>query len=223
MVEMRPGKFLCSFSWGGWYTRMPSRGACLLATKYYTYAGVWEIVGSRILRACRRGMLTPRSTVEGGDESVKDRARGQVQAIPDGSAEPLAVDGASRNRAPAPHRREVGAANVGRVAVHWRGACGGLSVAVRVAPFGARGRGAPDPHHRCDGQHQRPDDDPSDGAAGQARTAVATVAAARRSIDGVVDAHRRRRSGRQGGLLVDASAIADVARCVVAGRRPVAR
>ena len=33
--------------------------------------GVLGILGSRILRACRRGLLTPRSTVEGGDEPVK--------------------------------------------------------------------------------------------------------------------------------------------------------
>ena len=41
-----------------------------------------RVVGSRVLRVYRRGVLKPRSTVEGGgeSESVKDRARGQAQA-----------------------------------------------------------------------------------------------------------------------------------------------
>ena len=36
-------------------------------------AGVWGVVGGRVLRVsvCRRGVLKPWSTVEGGDESVR--------------------------------------------------------------------------------------------------------------------------------------------------------
>ena len=49
-------------------------------TNYTLSATPVRVVGSRILRVCRRVVLKPRSTVEGGDESVKDRARGQAQA-----------------------------------------------------------------------------------------------------------------------------------------------
>ena len=54
-------------------------------------AGVWGVVRGRDLRVsvCRRGVLKPRNTVEGGDESVKDRARGQAQA--EGRRRPLAL------------------------------------------------------------------------------------------------------------------------------------
>ena len=37
-----------------------------------------RVVGSRVLRVCRRGVLTPQSTVEGGDESVKNCANKQL-------------------------------------------------------------------------------------------------------------------------------------------------
>ena len=62
-------------------------GLCLPITTYQLNtvgdagAGVWGVVGDRVLRVCRRGVLKPRSTVEGGDESsVKDRTMGQAQA-----------------------------------------------------------------------------------------------------------------------------------------------
>ena len=43
------------------------------------------------MSVCRRGVLKPRSNIEGGDESVKDRARGQAQAIQRPEKTPSAV------------------------------------------------------------------------------------------------------------------------------------
>ena len=45
----------------------------LLNTVSDAGAGIWGVIKRRVLRVCRRGVLKPWSTVEGGDESVKDR------------------------------------------------------------------------------------------------------------------------------------------------------